>query len=114
VVSLPGGTCLRCAGVIRDDLLGADREEYVASAPEQQVVSMNGLLASEAVTAAIFLITGCTPGYDVPAHLIYDGLAHELRKNRFLPHACSHYALTEAGWRAVLPPRRALYSESPD
>jgi molybdopterin/thiamine biosynthesis adenylyltransferase len=105
MVSKVGGPCLRCAGVLTDALLAADRVEYAAAGPEQQVVSMNGILASQAVTAAIFLVSGFAPGYEVPAHLVYDGLAHEIRRNRFLPPSCAHHSISNAGWAAVLPPK---------
>lgn len=105
VVSQVGGPCLRCAGVLTDALLAADRVEYAVAGPEQQVVSMNGILASQAVTAAIFLISGFAPGYEMPTHLVYDGLAHEVRRNRFLPPSCAHHPISNAGWAAVLPPK---------
>ena len=64
---------------------------------------MNGLLASQAVTGALALLTSFTGNFLLPPHLIYDGLEHTLRPNAFTPEGlCPHYPLAEAGWRYVL------------
>jgi molybdopterin-synthase adenylyltransferase len=105
-VSLPGRPCMRCARIITEESLAADREEYIAGSPEQQVISMNGILASQAVTAGISLLTDYAADYPIPLHLQYDGLAHGMRANTFLPGACLHYPLASAGWTALLPPKR--------
>lgn len=109
VSSLPGGPCLRCMHVVTDDSLAADREEYVAGAPEQQVVSMNGLLASQAVNTALALMTGYGRAHRPPLYLAYDGLRHELRRHPIYPgtEACPHYDVADAGLRTILPPRVA-------
>lgn len=104
--STPGGPCLRCANILTDEALARDREEYVAGAPEQQVVSMNGLLASQAVNTGIWILTRYAPAFPPPLHIFYDGLAHELRPNKFLPAHCPHYSLESAGWVVRLPPLR--------
>ncbi|HET9342936.1 MAG TPA: ThiF family adenylyltransferase [Candidatus Eremiobacteraceae bacterium] len=106
--SLPGGPCLRCMHIVTDDSLAGDREEYVAGAPEQQVISMNGLLASQAVNTALALITGYGRDHRPPLYLVYDGLRHELRRHPFYPetHVCPHYDVADAGRRIQLPPRR--------
>ncbi len=105
--SLPGGPCMRCAEIITDERLAADREEYVAGAPEQQVVSMNGILASQAVTGAIALLTDFAPAFPMPPWLQYDGLLHELKTPSVpLLGPCPHHSLALAGWLVPLPPKR--------
>lgn len=65
ILTLPGRPCERCTPLLSDAALeqeqrlaprGYDRNQDVAGDP--QVVSMNGLLASQAVTVVIGLITG--------------------------------------------------------
>lgn len=104
--SLPGGPCLRCASIVTDDALARDREEYFAGSPEQQVVSMNGVLASQAVNTALWLFTRYAPQFPPPLHLMYDGLAHSVLANRYLPHDCPHFMVEDAGWAVRLPPMR--------
>lgn len=107
VTSVPNGPCLRCVGVITDESLARDREEYVAGPPEQQVIPMNGILASQAVTIALALLTGFSTSHPLPPHLLYDGLEHSLRSNTYLPDVpCPHYPLEDAGWAVLLPPKR--------
>jgi molybdopterin/thiamine biosynthesis adenylyltransferase len=57
----PDGPCLRCMGLVTDGRVAASREQrqgYAEGVDEPQVVSLNGTLASEAVTAVIMLIAG--------------------------------------------------------
>lgn len=107
VTSVPGGPCLRCAGVVTDATMAADREEYVAGAPEQQVISMNGVLASQSVNTALKLLTDYTPNFPSPAVLLYDGLLDGLVADEHVPKVCPHYPVANAGWSVRLPPRRA-------
>jgi hypothetical protein len=107
-ISVPAGPCMWCAGILTNDELAGDHEEYVAGAPEQQVISMNGILASQAINAALWLLTRFAPAFPPPAHIVYDGLEHELRRNDYLPKSCSHYPVESAGWSVVLPPRRVV------
>jgi hypothetical protein len=102
-LSFPGEACLRCMEIITEESLGRDKEEYVESgAPDQQVVSMNGVLASEAVNVFLKLITGYAPAFAPPRYLVYNGLKHELSAHPFLgvgAAACPHYPVTNAGDR---------------
>ena len=62
-VVMPGGPCMRCMALVTDARVQASRlarQGYVDQVPEPQVVSVNGVLASEAVTAALMLIAGAT------------------------------------------------------
>jgi molybdopterin/thiamine biosynthesis adenylyltransferase len=105
VTSLPGGPCLRCAEVVTEDSLLADREEYVAGWPEQQVVSINGLLGSQAVSGMLNVMTGYAPDFPPTAVIRYDGLRHTMTPDRFIEGPCPHYPLQDAGWRTILPDR---------
>jgi molybdopterin/thiamine biosynthesis adenylyltransferase len=69
ILTLPGAPCLRCTPLLSDVVL--EHERLVAppgydrnpNAPGQaQVVSMNGLLSSQAVTLVLAIITGYIPG----------------------------------------------------
>lgn len=107
VVSIAGGPCLRCAGVVTDESLARDRQEYGAKHIAQQLVSMNGILASQAVTAGIALVANYAPTFPPPAVARYDGLLHEIKSDRYLPDTCIHFRLQDIGWRIVLPPRKS-------
>jgi molybdopterin/thiamine biosynthesis adenylyltransferase len=104
--SLAGGPCMRCGEIVTDATLALDRQEYVAGAPEQQVISLNGLLASQAINNALALLTGYAPDFPVPAMIRYDGLVHEMKPDAFISNPCPHYPIEDAGWRFVLPARR--------
>lgn len=57
----PDGPCLRCMGLVTDTRVAASREQrqgYAEGVDEPQVVSINGTLASEAVTAVLMLVAG--------------------------------------------------------
>ena len=101
VTSLPGGPCLRCAGVVTDALLLADREEYLVGRPEQQVISMNGLLASQAVNGMLAVMTDYASDFPPSAVIRYDGLRHAMFSDRFIHDQCHHYPLDSAGWKYV-------------
>lgn len=60
IVVVPGGPCLRCMGLVTDDRVDASRRQRQGYAPtaEPQVVSLNGTLASEAVTTVLMLLAG--------------------------------------------------------
>jgi hypothetical protein len=108
VTSLAGGPCLQCAGVVSEESLLNDHEEYLAGRPEQQVVSMNGLLASQAVNGMLAVLTDYAQGHPLPALIVYDGLLHTMRPDKYVDGPCPHYPLEEAGWLFVLPSRMTL------
>jgi hypothetical protein len=108
VTSLPGGRCLRCVEVVTDAGIVADREEYAVGAPDQQVISMNGLLASQAVNSVLALLTDYALDFPVPTVVRYDGLLHEMRPDaEDAGEGCVHYTLAGCGWSTVLPSRKA-------
>jgi molybdopterin-synthase adenylyltransferase len=103
-ISTPGHACMQCIGIITEEGMLRDREEYAVGAPDQQVISLNGVLASQAADTAISLLTGYAAEFPPRLLLRYDGLLH-----RMLPEAgvesivCPHYPETESGWSVVLP-----------
>jgi molybdopterin/thiamine biosynthesis adenylyltransferase len=79
IVSLPGHPCMRCF-FITDAVLARERAERPPGydenpdAPgEPQVVSMNGVLASEACNSVLDLITGYSGGRRGARQWQYDG-----------------------------------------
>jgi len=107
--SLPTGQCLRCMGIVTDERLAQDRLGYaIAAAPDQQVVSMNGVLASEAVNIALDLLTGYSRRRDASTYISYDALLHSLRPHPLFDasRTCDHFLIENAGWHVILPPRR--------
>jgi molybdopterin-synthase adenylyltransferase len=108
VTSLPGGACLRCVEVITDFGIIADREEYAVGVPDQQVISMNGLLASQAINNALALLTNYATPYAVPTIIRFDGLLYRMQPDaEEAEEGCSHYTVRSAGWSTVLPSRKA-------
>jgi molybdopterin/thiamine biosynthesis adenylyltransferase len=103
-LSFPGRACLQCMGIVTEEGMLRDREEYAVGDPDQQVISLNGILASQAADTVIALLTGFAPDFPPRLLLRYDGLLH-----RMLPDAdaerisCPHYLQAQAGWRVVLP-----------
>jgi hypothetical protein len=84
IVSLPGRTCLRCF-FITDAVLDRERRENppgyddnLNAAGQPQVVSMNGVLASEACNCVLDLLTGYSGGRRGARHWQYEGRSGEL------------------------------------
>lgn len=86
-VVTPSSACLRCGPLLSDAVLekerrerppGYDRTTNAAGAP--QVVSMNGVLASEAVNSALDLVTDYSRGKRDSDWWLYDGRAGEMTK----------------------------------
>jgi molybdopterin/thiamine biosynthesis adenylyltransferase len=80
-IVVPGGPCLRCMGILTDERVAHARQVrrgYLVAESEPQVVSINGTLASEAVTAALMLIGG-TGSYAPRRRYLYPpGLLREV------------------------------------
>src|SRR5256885_935437 len=76
-IGMPGGPCMWCAGVLTKAGLDGETDEhgYVRGGADAQVVSLNGVLASQAVTEVLNLMTGflSTPSVLPPAKLVFDG-----------------------------------------
>jgi molybdopterin/thiamine biosynthesis adenylyltransferase len=87
IVVLPDSACLRCTPLLSDAVLERERQErppgYDVNAYAQgdpQVVSMNGVLASEACNSVLDLITGYAAGCRGAAWWGYDGQRGELTR----------------------------------
>jgi hypothetical protein len=104
VTSLPGGACFWCMDFLRDDLLTRERTEYAGGvrALEQQVVSINGLLASQAITNMLGLFAGFAGPGGVTRYISYNALDQTMRSHPSLfgvaLGTCSHYPAEGAGW----------------
>jgi hypothetical protein len=76
-IGVPGGPCMWCASILTQAGLDAETDEqgYVRGGGEAQVVSLNGSLASQAVTEVLNLLTGfmSAPGVLPPAKVVFDG-----------------------------------------
>lgn len=101
VLTLPGGPCLRCMGVVTDAALTTEARLYGAAGGKPQVVWPNGVLASTAV--GLFTQLVC-PWHDKPmavAYLEYDGNKHTVSPSMRLAaignRPCSHYNPNETG-----------------
>ena len=101
VLTLPGGPCLRCMGVVTEAALATEAQLYGAAGGKPQVVWPNGVLASTAV--GLFTQLVC-PWHDKPmdaAYLEYDGNKHtvspSMRLAAMANRPCNHYATHETG-----------------
>jgi molybdopterin-synthase adenylyltransferase len=98
----PGGPCLRCMGVISESSIALGHERrmgYGSNLPDPQVVSINGTLASEAVTAALLYFT---LGWKQPERRRYLLPPGELRR----PTMTVETACSFCGFRGVMGHRR--------
>jgi molybdopterin-synthase adenylyltransferase len=80
VVVTPDSPCLRCTPLLADEVLERERElrppgydENPDAPGEPQVVSMNGVLASEACNSVLDLLTGYAGSARGPGWWLYDG-----------------------------------------
>jgi hypothetical protein len=76
---IPGAGCLWCAQFLTGDRLNAEwggrGPTYISDGTEQaQVVSFNGVLASQAACEVLHLLTGYSARVKVPTALQYDGI----------------------------------------
>lgn len=101
VLTLPGGPCLRCMGVVTEAALATEARLYGAAGGKPQVVWPNGVLASTAV--GLFTQLVC-PWHDKPmtaAYLEYDGNKHtvspSMRLAAIANRPCSHHNINETG-----------------
>ncbi len=108
-VYLPGGPCMWCTGLLTTDKLAAESggkgPEYVeGAASPAQVVSINGVVASMAVTEAMQLVTGFIARDQSDFLRTYDAVKGDLYSLRppfrgSCPHASAELGLgTPAGY----------------
>ncbi|MDE2184831.1 MAG: ThiF family adenylyltransferase [Alphaproteobacteria bacterium] len=100
VLSSAGGPCLRCLGIITDERIRREAEQYGAAGSRPQVVWSNGVLASLAVGLFVQLIC---PWHAAPVSTAcceFDGNRHRVETNR-LDNAgdlqCRHFRDDELG-----------------
>jgi molybdopterin-synthase adenylyltransferase len=94
-VSMPGGPCLRCLGIITDRRLEQEAQQYGAAGGKPQVVWPNGVLASAAVGMFVKLFTPWEKDIKFPILLEYDGDAQTLLPSNKLKYLqgkrCPHF-----------------------
>ena len=101
ILSMPGGPCLFCLGLLTEDRLADEAARYGAAGGRPQVVWPNGVLASTAVSVVMDLVTGWTRQQDRLVYLSYDGNTGEVKPHvrlRFLHRqGCRHYGAADLG-----------------
>jgi hypothetical protein len=93
-LSIPGGACLWCMGILREQLLAEEAADYGNAGIRQQVVWPNGVLASSAVGMFMSLILPWAPKL-MPVLLEYDGNRGTIvpsLKLEYMPKTCLHFA----------------------
>ena len=106
-LSIPGGACLWCMGILREHLLAEEAADYGNAGIRQQVVWSNGVLASSAVGLFMSLILPWAPKL-IPVLLEYDGNRGTIvpsLKLEYMPRTCVHFSgdtdLGDPFWRIV-------------
>lgn len=103
-ISMPGGPCMRCVGMLRPERLAREGELYGDAGPDPQVVWANGVLSSSAVGIALGILTGWNGRDSEIPYYSYDGNAGTM-----VPHVswtsqnwkkCPHFPAEQVG-----PPR---------
>jgi hypothetical protein len=94
MVSLPGHACLRCMGIISEDVLGAETAHYGEAGPRPQVIWINGVLASLAVGSLVKLVAPWH-GNQMPALVEFDGneqtVEHSQKLRLLTDRVCVHF-----------------------
>lgn len=96
MIVYPDGPCLECMGIINHDMLsketmspsiGTQRNPYIQgiNAPAPSVISLNGVIASLAVTEFINLLTGCLERTNGKVYHVYDGKKGVVRAVQMTP-----------------------------
>lgn len=95
-LSLPGGPCLRCMGIITEKALGQEAQLYGAAGGRPQVIWPNGVLASLAVGFFAHLTTPWCRPRELPILIEFDGNSQTVLPSAKLPYlgvsACRHFA----------------------
>lgn len=93
-LSIPGGACLWCMGILREHLLAEEAADYGHAGIRQQVVWPNGVLASSAVGLFMSVMLPWASQL-MPLLLEYDGNRGTIvpsLKLEYMPRTCAHYA----------------------
>lgn len=75
-LSMPGGHCLWCHGILTDERLAQEQRKYGAAGGKPQVIWPNGVLASIAVGHAVSLLLPWNTDLPLPSLIEYDGNRH--------------------------------------
>ena len=101
ILSSPGNPCLRCCGVITDERLQREAEQYGAAGGRPQVVWPNGVLASTAIGLLMQLVTPWHSKAPEFTYLEYDGnkgtVTVSQRVALLKGHVCPHHPADETG-----------------
>jgi molybdopterin/thiamine biosynthesis adenylyltransferase len=94
-LSMPGGPCLRCLGVVTNDGLKQEARRYGTVGGRPQVIWPNGVLASTAIGIFVKLVTPWETRPQLSILLEYDGDAQTLQPSNKLKYVdktdCRHY-----------------------
>ena len=101
VLSMPGFPCLHCCGIITNDRLQVEANQYGAAGARPQVIWSNGVLASTAIGLLTQILT---PWYQNPpsfVYLEYDGNKGTVSRSAYMDlleeHVCPHHPSDETG-----------------
>ena len=101
ILSIPGGPCLRCYGLITDRRVGQEANNYGDAGGQPQVIWSNGVLASTAIGILAQILTPWYGNPPVLVYLEYDGNKGTVTRNRkidFLKNrCCPHHPPYETG-----------------
>lgn len=78
-LSMPGGHCLWCHGILTEDRLAQEQRKYGAAGGKPQVIWPNGVLASIAVGHAVSLLMPWNTDLPMSSLIEYDGNRHITR-----------------------------------
>jgi hypothetical protein len=95
ILSMPGSHCMRCFGLVRDELLREEAARYGQAGDNPQVVWPNGVLASTAVGVATSLLLPWQTSRRPCPYLVYNGNTFELVPSPRLPYVtgpCPHFS----------------------
>lgn len=100
-LSMPGEPCLWCMGLLTDNLLTQENQNYGHAGDRPQVIWPNGILASTAVGLFMQLVTPWHDYHRLPILVEYDGNSHKLLPSEKLSildqKTCTHYTGTDLG-----------------
>ena len=123
VLSVTGGPCLRCLGIVTEDALDEEGRNYGAAGGKPQVVWPNGVLASSAIGLFMQMVTPWHPTAGMGACLEYDGNRHTIvESERFKilrKRTCVHRPADDLGdpmfdvRKLALPPEPNLLESQP-
>ncbi|MDP2846813.1 MAG: ThiF family adenylyltransferase [Humidesulfovibrio sp.] len=101
IMSMPGGPCLRCCGLVTEERLTKEAQAYGAAGGRPQVVWPNGVLASTAVGLLAQLIAPWHHKLSEFVYLEYDGnkgtMKPSARMELLQGKPCPHHPAGEVG-----------------